>query len=619
MQQGQGQSAQYAETLLYKSLISCKKVFWFIFFFSCLTNILTMFMPIYTMQILDRVVTSGSVDTLILLTIITFTATLVMIIIEGCRSLVLQKIGEWLEKKMSPELVLKALALTCINPNTSGSQLLRDLSTIRGFVSGPILIAIFDTPWAILFFILMMIINFKIAIIALIGIVILALLAFLSELTLGKKMKMVNELQTRNYMEIEMAFRNAEIVEAMGMGPAMVRMWDRKSALANEMQDQTNFINTLLGSVTKLMKIVLNTFILAGGIYFSLSTKQPVGGILACSMLMGRVMGPIDILIGSSKMITAAKASYARIQNILVAVKTRDNSMQLPTPMGQVSVDRLIYMPPSTPGRPTIKGISFDVQKGDCVGVIGPSGSGKSTLAKLMVGVWKPVSGVIKLDGADVYTWNRDHFGAHVGYCPQDIELFSTSVKSNIARLSDEIDVHMVVKAAKIAGVHEFILTLPNGYETILGPGGLVLSGGQKQRIALARAFYGDIKLLVLDEPNSNLDQLGEQALMSAIQYARQNGITVIFTTHKFNMIGITNKLLVMQDGLVSSYGETNQIVAQLQQNQAQAQASAAQAAQGQSQASAAQARQGQSQEQTQATQANQTATSEQKKEAAPL
>ena len=177
----------------------------------------------------------------------------------------------------------------------------------------------------------------------------------------------------------------------------------------------------------------------------------------------------------------------------------------------------------------------------------------------------------------------------------------------------------MVVKAAKIAGVHEFILTLPNGYETILGPGGLVLSGGQKQRIALARAFYGDIKLLVLDEPNSNLDQLGEQALMSAIQYARQNGITVIFTTHKFNMIGITNKLLVMQDGLVSSYGETNQIVAQLQQNQAQAQASAAQAAQGQSQASAAQARQGQSQEQTQATQANQTATSEQKKEAAPL
>jgi ATP-binding cassette subfamily B protein len=284
-------------------------------------------------------------------------------------------------------------------------------------------------------------------------------------------------------------------------------------------------------------------------------------------MLMGRVMGPIDILISSSKTITAARASYSRLQAVLINIPTRDSGMKLPNPLGNVSIDKVVFAPPGSQ-KATIKGISAEILAGDCVGVIGPSGSGKSTLTKLLVGVWKPAGGSVKLDSADVYTYNREDFGAHVGYVPQDIELFNTSVKSNIARLSDEVDPNRVVKAAKIAGVHELILSLPNGYDTNIGPGGVILSGGQKQRIALARAFYGDIKLIVLDEPNSNLDQAGEQSLMNAINYAKQSKITVIFTTHKLNMVGISNKLMLMQDGLINAFGETEKIIEALQKQQ---------------------------------------------------
>jgi ATP-binding cassette subfamily B protein len=557
-------TGEQLKTSLYNAISSCKHAFWIIFFFSCLINILVMVMPIYTMQILDRVVTSQSTKTLLLLTIIAFVATSVMIFLEGIRSMILQKIGEWLESSLSKELIQKALAFTLINPNISGSQVLRDISTIRSFIGGQIIIALFDAPWAILFFIMMMLINIKIAIIGFFGILLLILLAYLTEKTLGKKMKIVNEFQVRNYSEMESAIKNAEIVESMGMSSSVVRLWNRKNKSVNDLQDQTNFLYTILSSMMKLLKIVLNTFILAGGIYFSLSSGQHVGGILACSMLMGRVMAPIDVLIQGSKMITSARASYARLQTILINIPIRDSAMKLPTPLGYISFDRVMFAPPGSQ-KLTIKSISFDVSPGDCLCIIGPSGSGKSTVAKLLSGIWRASNGSVKLDGADIYTYNREDFGEIAGYVPQDIELFNTSIKSNIARLSDEVDPHKVVRAAKIAGVHELILSLPNGYDTIVGQGGVTFSGGQKQRIALARAFYGDIKILILDEPNSNLDQAGEQSLMNAIYYAKQSKITVIFTTHKTQMIGISDKLMVMNDGLISAFGKTSEVVDFLQ------------------------------------------------------
>ncbi len=562
---------RFTETLLYKSIISCKKIFWFVFFFSCAINILVMFMPIYTMQILDRVVTSGSVDTLILLTIITFIATIVMIALEGCRSLAMQKIGEWLEKTMSEELLHRAIASTILNPGGSGSQVLRDMGTIRSFVSGQAIIALFDIPWAIMFFILMLMINPTIAFIAFIGILLIIILAVFNEFATSKNLKLVNEMQVKNYAEIEAAIRNAEVVESMGMGKAIVRLWDEKNKKSCELQNKSNLLGTMINSISKLLRTVLNTFVLAGGIYISLSSQTTVGGILACSMIMGRVMAPIDIIISSSKMISGARVSYARLQSMLVNIQMRNQAMELPAPTGKIDVNQLVYAPYGSQ-KAILRGLSFSIPAGECVGVIGPSGCGKSTLMKLMIGVWKPVQGNVRLDGADVYTWNRDHFGDYVGYVPQDVEIFNASVKDNIARLIEKPDPAKVVHAAKIAGIHELILSFPNGYDTIIAPGQVMLSGGQKQRLALARAFYGDIKLLILDEPNSNLDQVGEQCLMNAIYYAKQKKITVVFTTHKMNMLSITDKILLIHEGMIATYNDRDIVLKQMADQQQAAQ-----------------------------------------------
>ena len=575
---------KFAETLLYQSIIACKKAFWFIFFFSCAINILVMFMPIYTMQILDRVVTSGSVDTLILLTIITFAATISMIALEGCRSLAMQKIGEWLERTMYDELIRRGLALTIQNPGTSGSQILRDMSSVRGFISGHSLIALFDIPWAIMFFVLMILINPVISLIAFVGIILVVLLAVFNEFATSKNLKIINETQVKNYAEIEAAIRNAEVVESMGMSESIVRMWKEKNGKVTSMQNRSNVLGTIINSLSKLLRTILNTFILAGGIYISLSSHTTVGGILACSMLLGRVMAPVDIIISQNKAISAARTAYARIQNILVNLQLRNTAMELPAPLGKISANQVVFNQQGTQ-RMVLKGVSFEINPGECVGVIGPSGCGKSTLMKLMVGVWRPSNGTIRLDGGDVYTWNRDHFGKFVGYLPQDIELFNVSVKANISRLADVIDPALVVEAAKMAGVHELILSFPNGYDTIIGygVGAVMLSGGQKQRIALARAFYGDMKLIVLDEPNSNLDQVGEQALMMAIQMAKQQNRTVIFTTHKMNMLAVTDKILVIQDGVVAAFGLRDEILSKMMSQQ-QAQQQAIQEAQRKSQ-----------------------------------
>jgi len=347
------------------------------------------------------------------------------------------------------------------------------------------------------------------------------------------------------------------------------------------MQNRSNLLGTIINSLSKLLRTVLNTFILAGGIYISLSSHTTVGGILACSMLMGRVMSPIDIIISQSKGISGARTAYGRIQNILVSLQLRNTAMELPAPLGKVTANQVFFSPQGSQ-RSTLKGVSFEINPGECVAVIGPSGCGKSTLMKLMVGVWRPSNGNIRLDGGDVYTWNRDHFGKFVGYLPQDIELFNVSIKANISRLSEIIDPMLVVLAAKMAGVHELILSLPNGYDTIIGygQGAVMLSGGQKQRIALARAFYGDMKFIVLDEPNSNLDQTGEQSLMMAIQMAKQQKQTVIFTTHKMNLLAIADKILVMQDGIVVSFGSRDEILGKMAAQQQAAQEAQRQAQQ---------------------------------------
>lgn len=555
------QTDSFKQTPLYKSLEKCKSAFIFIFWFSLAINILIMFLPIYTMQLLDRVLSSGSTETLIMLTIITLSAFVCLALIESCRSFTLLRIGNWIDKNTSPELLKKTITLTSLQGGISSGEVIRDLSTIKAFLTGQGILALFDIPWSLTYLIIMFMINIYAGFIAIAGVAILLGLAIWNEMATKRIVREVNEKYVRNVNDIELATRNSEAVEAMGMMESVIDLWMGRLNETNALQSQASCRSTIIMGITKFCRLTLQVSVIAVGVALTITQQKTVGGIIACSILMGRILGPFESAIMTWKTLMAARISYIRLQRMQIVVPVREESMRLPEPKGVVQFEKVIFTPFGT-NRPTIKGVSFKIEQGEITGVIGPSAAGKSTLAKLLVGVWRPAAGAVRLDGADVYLWNRKYFGQYVGYLPQDVELFNATIKANIARMNPEIDPEQVVKAAKIAGVHEMILSLPQGYDTTIGTGGCVLSGGQRQRVGLARAFYGNIHLLVLDEPNSNLDQSGEQALMLALSYAKKTGITTFITTHKLPLLNITDKILIMQDGNLVGYGPREEIMA---------------------------------------------------------
>ena len=349
----------------------------------------------------------------------------------------------------------------------------------------------------------------------------------------------------------------------MGMVNYIVDDWAQKNDKNRAMQIKAQNRSNLISGITKFIRSVLQIAVIGIGAFLAVLGHKTAGGIIASSILMGRALAPFETSINTWKMLISARISYKRLQMLLVASPKREQTMSLPVPNGKVIFDRVFFTPYGS-SKPTIKGVSFSVEVGDIVGVIGPSASGKSTIAKLLVGVWKPISGVVRLDGADVYTWNREDFGRYIGYLPQDVELFNAPVNVNIARMIPNPDPSSVIRAAQIAGVHELILSLPNGYDTLIGSNGLILSGGQKQMIGLARAFYGDVKLLVLDEPNANLDGNSEANLINALLYAKKSGITTFIMTHKVQLLSAVDKVLVMTDGMISGIGPRDEILSKI-------------------------------------------------------
>ena len=330
------------------------------------------------------------------------------------------------------------------------------------------------------------------------------------------------------------------------------------------------------------------------GALLAVEGKITPGMMIAASILMGRALSPVQMVIGVWKQWASTRSAYERLNKLLTDNPPRQAGMELPKPLGAISVEAVSAAPPGSPVA-VLKGLTFAINQGDVLGVIGPSGSGKSTLARLLVGVWPAAVGKVRLDSADIYAWNKDQLGPHIGYLPQDIELFGGTVSENIARFGD-VDPEKVIEAAKRAGVHDLILHFPKGYDTMLGDGGGGLSGGQKQRLGLARAMYGDPSVIVLDEPNSNLDDVGEQALVIAVQDLRARGKTIVLITHRTSIIGTTNKLLLLRDGVAQMFGPTQDVLNALNQQaqQAQQQAQQAQQAAQQSQQAQQQAQQAQ-------------------------
>jgi ATP-binding cassette subfamily C exporter for protease/lipase len=363
------------------------------------------------------------------------------------------------------------------------------------------------------------------------------------------------------------------------MLPNLMHRWFKLHGKFLRLQAEASEKAGVVNAVTKFVQVSLQSLVLGYGALLAIEGTITPGMMIAASILVGRALAPVQQVIGVWKSFSTTRSSYDRLVKLLADNPEREAGMELPKPLGAVTVENVTAAPPGSKVA-VIKGVSFAIAPGDVVGVIGPSGSGKSTLARLLVGVWPAAAGKVRLDGADIFTWNKGELGPHIGYLPQDIELFAGTVSDNIARFGD-MDPAKVVQAAKRAGVHEMILHFPQGYDTPLGDGGAGLSGGQRQRLGLARAMYGDPALIVLDEPNSNLDDMGEAALIRAISDLRQHGKTIVLITHRTNALAVTNKLLLLRDGMAQMFGPTAQVVAALNEaNQKQAQAQQTQAQQ---------------------------------------
>lgn len=540
--------------------------------FSAITNLLMLAPSIYMLQVYDRVLASRNEMTLLMLTVIILGAFAFMSALELIRTFVLVRVGARFDMQLNKRVYTAAFEQNLKKAGGNAGQSLSDLTNLRQFLTGNALFAFFDAPWFPIYLLVIFLFQPWLGLLALVGTIVLIALAFLNEHITRKPLAEANTMAIAAGTLATNNLRNAEVIEAMGMLPNLLNRWFKTHGKFLQLQAEASEKAGIVGAATKFVQVSLQSLVLGLGALLVIEGKITPGMMIAASILVGRTLAPVQQVIAVWKSFSSTRSAYNRLTTLLEENPARPAGMPLPKPQGALSVEAVTASPPGVK-IPVVKNVSFGISAGDVLGVIGPSGSGKSTLARLLVGVWPAMMGKVRLDGADIYAWNKGELGPHIGYLPQDIELFGGTVSENIARFG-EIDPVKVVEAAQRAGVHEMILHLPEGYDTKLSDGGAGLSGGQKQRLGLARAMYGDPAVVVLDEPNSNLDDVGEQALLRAIVDLRTRGKTIVLISHRPGAIGVTNKLLLMREGAVHMFGPTNQVLAALQEaNQKQLQA----------------------------------------------
>jgi ATP-binding cassette subfamily C exporter for protease/lipase len=554
-----------------QALVSFKSAFRTVGVFSAIINLLMLTPSLYMLQVYDRVLQSRNEITLLMLTLIMLGAYVFMSALEMVRSFVLVRIGAQLDMKLNKRVYTAAFEQNLRRGGGNAGQALQDLTNIRQFLTGNALFAFFDAPWFPIYLIVIFLFEPSLGLFALISTAILIVLAYVNEKVSKKPLAEANTMSIVSTTLATNNLRNAEVIESMGMLPNLMQRWFKLHGRFLQLQGEASEKAGLVVGATKFVQTAVQSLVLGYGALLVIEGKITSGMMIAASILLGKALGPVQTVIGVWKSWASTRSAYGRLVELLANNPPRQAGMSLPKPEGVVAVEAVTAAPPGAQVA-VLKGLSFAIQPGDALGIIGPSGSGKSTLARLLVGIWPAAAGKVRLDGADIYQWNKDELGPHIGYLPQDIELFGGTVSENIARFGD-IDSDKVIEAAKRAGVHDMILHFPKGYDTMLGDGGAGLSGGQKQRIGLARALYGDPSLIVLDEPNSNLDDIGEQALVAAIIDMRRRGKTIVLITHRTSIIGITNKLLLLRDGVAQMFGPTDQVLNALTQaNQQQMQ-----------------------------------------------
>lgn len=553
---------------LNQALFLCRSAFYAAAGFSLVVNLLQLVPTIYMLQLYDRVVPTGNLYTLLMLTVIVMVLFATLGLLEWVRSQILVRVSSRLETLLNDRLFQVAFKQALYSGGQRATaQPLDDLTALRQFLTGPGLFAFFDAPWLPVYIAVMFIFHHWYGWAAVATALVLIALAVLNEKLTAKPLAEANALAIQGRNLVAKNLRNAEVIESMGMLDNIRQRWLKGSEKVLVLQAAASERAGLMSALSKLIRLSTQSLILGLGAYLTIKNEITAGMMLAGSVLLGRALAPIDLLINSWKGFINARGQYSRLNQLLAQIPADTERMSLPAPEGRFSVENAVVVPPGAKA-PVLKGINLAIDKGDSLGVLGPSGAGKSTFARALLGIWPTANGKIRLDGADVFAWNRHELGPHIGYLPQDIELFEGSVSENIARFG-ELDPEQVVNAARMADVHELILRLPQGYDTPIGAEGGNLSQGQRQRIGLARALYGNPVVVVLDEPNSNLDEQGELALSQALQRLKEKQVTVIVITHRSNVLANVNKLLILNDGLVSVYGSKDQVIAQLQQKMA--------------------------------------------------
>lgn len=530
--------------------------------FSFFINLAMLVPSLYMLQVFDRVLTSRSNETLLLLTLAAGFAMLIMFLLEVVRSRLLRGAGMLLDRKLGT-IVLTALLDQETKPGSSPNIYgLKDAAALRNFLSGSSIIALLDTPWFPFYIALIFIFHPLMGVVALVGAGALLLLTLLNEKLTRKPVEAMQEASRSANRYIDTSLRNAEVVKAMGMRPAIIAHWQTYNQEVIRQQIESTDVSVWVSGSSKFIKQFLQMAMLGAGAYLVIDEHVTPGVMMASTVIMGRALAPLEGLLGSWKGLIEARAAYRRLSTQLKDIPENQTLTELPPPQGMIAMEK-VYFHAKGSEKPIVREINFLLQSGESLGVIGPSASGKSSLARLLAGIWLPSTGTVRVDGADISTWPREQLGRYMGYMPQDIEMFPGTVSDNIARLTTP-DSSDVIAAAQKAGAHEMILRLPQGYDTRLGEGGLVISGGQRQRIGLARALYRNPRILILDEPNSNLDAEGEMALLQAIRNMKQDKVTLIIITHKPSLLTDIDRVLVLREGNIELYGPRDAVLAKL-------------------------------------------------------
>jgi ATP-binding cassette subfamily C exporter for protease/lipase len=544
---------------LYAGLKHFRRQLFNVGLFSAVINILMLVPAIYMLQVYDRVLASGNEFTLLMLTCCALGLLLLMGVLEYIRAVVAVQISLKFQQNLKQAVYRAAFHRNLQSNQGSTTQALQDLEQVRGFLSSSAIFAIFDAPWFPIYLAVMFFFSLWFGLLALLGAALLLLLAVANQYWTRRLLKEASLLQLSSQAMASSQLKNAEAIQAMGMLDKLFGAWERLATAAANKQSIASDRLACLSAASKVLRLALQALILGLGAYLVLENSISAGMMIAGSILIARVLAPVDQILVAWKQWSSAQLAYDRLQTLLTLYPEKQQGLSLPAPTGQISLEGVSAVPPQG-SLPTLVKVNLQIAAGSVVGIIGPSGSGKSTLARLLTGVWAPKIGSVRLDGADLQGWASEDIGQYFGYLPQDVELFAGSIADNIARF-DHKDADKIIQAAQLADVHGLILTLPNGYDTPLGELGLGLSGGQKQRIALARALYGLPKIVVLDEPNSSLDDAGEKALLQAILKLKAKGSTVFLISHRPQILAITDRLLLLNQGIIQKDGPSQEIL----------------------------------------------------------